>query len=300
MFSAIVLDILLLLIVLLMVPLGFLRGGLREVSTSAGLLFGILLAVSWSGRWGDWFAARLDIQPGAAEFLVSLVAVVAATAAIGYGGSAAFDYRPGPGGRMYGALLAFLNGIIFNGFMIDQIVITVYEGDAPDAIGRSYIARAISVGFEWMLLAAGVLLILATVFGLFVRERKDEDFAYVPPTGDQAPAPRSLAAMQETATIPAIESDTEREAERPSTPVRIREVRHWEEEDVPSQEYRGGWRQTWPDPKRQGPALPWEQQPPPRSPSQKRVSRPQSQPDRPKGSRRDVIRDFVSEDEDER
>jgi hypothetical protein len=177
-------------------------------------------------------------------------------------------------------------------------VATVYDGDAPDAIDRSFIGRAISVGFEWVLLGVGAMLVVATIFGMFVRERQDEDFAYVPPSGGYAPVP-APPTTQETATMPAVMLEEETGEERPATPVRIREVRHWEEEEAPPQEYRSGWRQTWPDPKKQGPTLPWEQEPPPKRPSPRRVNRTRPESEPPKGSRRDVIRDFVSEDDDE-
>src|SRR5690625_2441264 len=109
MLPSILLDVLLVVILLMMVPLGFLRGGLREVCTSAGLLFGILVANAWAGTWGTWFSNRLDVKQGAAQFIAGIVIVVLAGAVMGYGGSAAFSYRPGPGGRMYGAYIALFN-----------------------------------------------------------------------------------------------------------------------------------------------------------------------------------------------
>lgn len=296
MVAALLLDGLLIVILLMMIPLGFLRGGLREICTSAGLLFGMLLAGEWAGSWGTWLSERIDITEGAAQFLISVSLVVISTALVGYGGSAAFSYRPGPGGRMYGAFLALLNGMVFAGYLINSVVDTVYDGIAPDAIEDGFVSRALSAGFGWVLLAAFVGILGATVFGMFVRERPEDDFAYVPPSTSamsrpQQPAPTSVSETQE---LPAQQATGDN---RPSQPMRIREVRHWEGDEPPQREDFGKeWGQTWPNPRKQGPALPWEQQLPPQQPSPKRVSGTQRR-ESPGRDRRDVLRDFVRDDE---
>ena len=301
MLAALVLDVLLIVILLTMIPLGFLRGGLREVCSSAGLLLGILLALNWSDRWGSGFSDRVALSEGTARFLVGITLVVLCTALVGYGGSAAFAYRPGPGGRMYGAFLAMLNGIVFTGFLINAVVNNVYEGQLPDAVQEGYVSRAFSVGFEWVLLVGAFGVLAATVFGMFVRERSNNEFTYSPPTGQVGP--KQSQATQRTAAVPlaappAADAEGETEGRAPS-PVRIREVRHWEDPSPQRQgqpEYGGGWRQTWPEPKGKGTTLPWEQQPP----SSERTSG--SDPGQPgrgaskPSSRRDVLRDWMKEE----
>lgn len=298
MVSAIVLDALLVLILLMMIPLGFLRGGLREVSTSAGLLLGILLAGEWAGSWGGWVADRTGADTGLSRFVVSLLVVVLTTALIGYGGSAAFAYRPGPGGRMYGAFLAFLNGTVFAGFLINTVVRDVYDGALPDAVKSAFVSRSLSVGFEWVLLVAALGILAATVFGMLVRERSEEEIPFS--VGQYGPPrPDPLQQTQKTAAVPlneprSVNPEPPREI-RPSSPVRIKEVRHWEDQPETStqgqRDYAGGWRQTWPEPPGSATPLPWEQQ---RTPKRAPSAPPKSQ-QKPK-SQRDVLRDWMKDE----
>jgi|GEM_PF-2404507 len=301
MLSALVLDALLIVILLMMVPLGFLRGGLREVCTAAGLLFGILLAEEWSGTWGAWLAGRLDVSVGGARFLVAVCIVGLSLSLMGYGGTAAFSWRPGPGGRMYGAYIALLNGLVLIGYLINAVTATVYGGDTPDLIAKGFVSRALSAGFGWVLLAGAFGAILATLFGMFVRERGTGPEALLPTTsGSPVPGWQSRAATSGGAPPPRVVAEQPTET-LPGAPVRIREVRHWEDMPEPArtrQEYGGEWRQTWPDARGQGPSLPWEQQPAPKPPTAKRVSgnlhRQQSGTQKPASSR-DVLRDWMSE-----
>lgn len=301
MLAAIVLDVLLVVILLTVIPLGFLRGGLREVCSSAGLLLGILLALNWSDRWGRTISDGAALSEGTAQFLVAIALVVLCAAIIGYGGSAAFAYRPGPGGRMYGAFLALLNGIVFTGFLINQVTDDVYEGQLPNAVQEGYVSRALSVGFEWVLLVGALGVVAATVFGMFVRERSDNEFAFAPSPGPAMPEP--LQATQRTAAVP-LDASSAGDAEgetggRPPSPVRIREVRHWEDQTPQRKEqpdYGGGWRQTWPEPKGKGSALPWEQQPPSTERSSRPVPGTPGKGGQKSPSRRDVLRDWMKED----
>jgi hypothetical protein len=304
MLSSIVLDALLVVIFLTMIPLGFLRGGLREVCTAAGLLFGILLAGQWADRWGSWFSDRLDIAEGSAQFLVAVFIVVPTAALIGYGGSAAFSYRPGPGGRMYGAYIALFNGLIFAGFLINTVIDKVFDGEVPEAIESSFVSRALSAGFGWVLLACAMGILAATVFGMFVRERPGDEGSYAPgayaPQQTAVPPPAQWSANAPAGQLEPDPAGQETEV-NPSAPVRIREVRHWE--DAPQTQareqqpgYTKGWRQTWPDTKGQGPTLPWEERPAPKPSSPKRVSGP-PRTDSPKpGNPRDVLRDWMKDE----
>jgi len=290
MLASILLDALLVVIFLMMISLGFLRGGLREVCTAAGLLFGMLLANAWAEQWGLWFSGRLDVEPGTAQFLVAIVLVVLAGALIGYGGSAAFSYRPGPGGRMYGAYIALFNGMVFAGYLINLVIDRVYDGSAPDLIANGFVSRALSSGFGWVLLVCALGVLGGTLFGMFVRERPDETspYAYAPqqPMTRPSPAPASPVHTEETEAMP-------------QAPVRIREVRHWEEPQAPArqdQSYGSGWRQTWPDQRGQGPVPPWEQRPAPRNPSPKRVTGTSRKRDESQSNPQDVLRDWMEEE----
>ncbi|HEU0165457.1 MAG TPA: CvpA family protein, partial [Thermomicrobiales bacterium] len=119
MLQSLILDALIVLILLLLAALGAYRGGLREMCTAAGLLLGVAIVPEWATTWGNWVADKGDINHDAAHFMVAVGTLVAATMICGYGAGAAFAYRPGPGGRMYGAILGLMVGVVFIGYVVN-------------------------------------------------------------------------------------------------------------------------------------------------------------------------------------
>lgn len=290
MLTSLVLDALLVLIVVMMVPLGFLRGGLRELSTSAALLLGILMAGEWADRWAGPLARWTGLGDASARFAMSAAIVAGLTALVGYGGSAAFTWKPGPGGRAYGAYLALLNALVFIGFLINTYIATIFEGRVPETIERAYLSRALSVGFEWVLLAGTVGILGATLFGIIVRERGSE------PDFTPSPRPEDMYHVRYEPPRPQIRplndpEETQVAAELPPKPVRIREVRHWEDEPAtrpPEGSYGSGWRQTWP-----GDQQPTGRSGSPASQARKPEPRPTSS-----SSQREVLRDWMRSEKD--
>lgn len=252
MIQSLALDALLVIILIAIVPLGMYRGGIREICTSAGLLLGILVAQQWSARWGNWVADVTGIDPGVARFMVAIAIVVLITSLIGYGAAASFSHRPGPGGRLFGGLLAFVNAVVFLGAMIQFVANDLYEGIYPEIINTGYVSRALSQGFDWVLLAVTAGIVLGILFGMVVRERDmpDEDIivpastgaSVVPVRKSDIPVARPInAAAADGAGAEASESV------EPAPAIQIKEVRHWEE-PVPStlDELQSGWTRTWP------------------------------------------------------
>ena len=251
MIESLALDALLLVIIVAIVPLGMYRGGIREVCTSAGLLLGILITQQWSHRWGDWMAGVAGIDEGVSRFIVAVATIVTITGIVGYGAAAAFGHRPGPGGRMFGGMLALANAIVFLGALIQFVADDLYDGIYPDIIGDSYLARVLSSGFDWVLLATTAAILVGILFGMVVREREipDEEIL-VPPQREAASHTGPVTPARAATTAPSVPTDEPSETEVPAQPIptiRVREVRHWEE-TVPStlDELQTGWTRTWP------------------------------------------------------
>lgn len=243
--GSLVLDFLLLIIYLMMIPIGFYRGGLREMCVSGGLLLGILMSQSWGERWAGLFERLFGMSEGGASFLMNIVITFGITALIGYGGSASFAYKPGPGGRLYGAYLALFNAMIATGFLINSYSSYIVPADTVETVTDGIISRTLSDSFGSVLLVATIGVGFATIFGMFVRERVDDAPAWT------APTPSLYQNPVDTRPYRVAESESEPDANAASEPVRILEVQSWEEtaEKIrpdPTR-YGSGWRQTWPD-----------------------------------------------------
>ncbi len=253
MMQPLLLDALLILIIILLIPIGVHRGGLREACTAAGLLLGMHLVDEWAGPWGEWLSETTGIVSNVMTFIVAVVVLLLTTAFVGYGATAAFASSPGAGGRMYGAILAFLIGAVFLGNIITYVDRYLYEGQTPSIVNDGYVSRVLSVGMGWVLLWAALVIVLTTLFGMVGRERDTDEF--VMPI---ARAPVAAPSSRVTETPVATETEKiEPRAPEPAraasediqgtAPIKIREVRHWEEQQSADSRASGSrWNQTWP------------------------------------------------------
>ncbi len=159
--SSLLLDGLLLLVVLLFIPIGLWRGGVREAIVAGGIVLGGALAGSWARPWGDDLASQLDLRPQTARFLVALAALLGATLCVGYAGGAAL--RPGaPGllGRVAGGLLAGLNGLLLLGYGLGFLDQYVLEPKTVPALSDGLVSRFLMHQLGWVLLALVVLIVV--------------------------------------------------------------------------------------------------------------------------------------------
>lgn len=239
--GALVLDFLLIIIFLMMIPIGFYRGGLRELCVAGALMLGILMASEWSGRWSGLYERMFGWSESTSTFVMGVTIAFGITGLIGYGGSSVLSYQPGPGGRLYGAYLALFNAMVVAGYLINLYMTHIADSMDSESIATGLVARTLSEDFGWVLLVATFGVGVATLFGMFVRERSPELPAWQPQTNLYQPA---------TQTKPyRTEDDDQKTAAGP--PVRIREVTDWKDEAESSRpdpsKYGSGWRQTWPD-----------------------------------------------------
>ncbi len=248
MLDSLVLDALLIAILLLLIPIGMYRGGLREVCVSAGLLLGILVANQWSLRWGDTLEDISGIDLGISRFVAAVGAIVVIAGLVGYGAAAAFPHKPGPGGRLFGGLIALANGIIFLGALIQLGSTYLNEGTYPDIIREAYVARALSVGFDWVLLAVTFVALVGILFGMVVRER-DPEGAFADLQVDQVQAPDRRPIRPAVPAVEPVKTEpiAPEPVPEPTAAIKIKEVRHWEEVAPSSMDdLQRGWSRTWP------------------------------------------------------
>lgn len=240
--GSLVLDFLLVIIFLMMVPIGFYRGGLRELCVSGGLLLGILMSQQWGENWSDLLVRIFRMSEGGAAFLMSVVITFGITGLLGYGGSSSFNYKPGPGGRLYGAYLALFNAMITAGYLINLYAAFIVPASNTDPVTNGIIARSLSDGFGTVLLVATIGVGFATIFGMFLRERTDDIAEW------QSPSTTLYQRPTDTRPYNTVVEDPQ--AKVSSEPVRILEVRSWEESQEAARPdpstYGSGWRQTWP------------------------------------------------------
>lgn len=302
MMQPIVLDALLLLILLLLIPIGFYRGGLREVCSAAGLLLGLLIANEWAARWGAWIAELTGFREDVCQFVVAVATLTLVTAIVGYGAGTAFSYGPGPGGRMYGGLISLLSGAVFLGSVINFVSRFLSAGDYPKLIEDGYLARMLSTGLDWILLVVGLAVVLATLFGMIVRERDSDEYEI--PVAYQYPAEVPAASVPRPSVAREPQLD---KVEPPRTPVpsigestaaiTIKEVRHWEEAAPPrTNDLASGWHRTWPVSSKGNPFRTRSE-----VPSTRRVERDEQPSDQQTTGSHDaqIIRDWLGEDRDD-
>jgi hypothetical protein len=254
MLEALLLDFLIVVAILLLVPLGALRGGLREVCSAAGLLLGILIGEQWALRWGNWVAATFTTSESGSAFVVAAVTAILVMIVVGYGASSAFNYHPGPGGRMYGAVIAAINGIVLAGYLINGVAFYINNGSYPDVVEDGWVSRGLSAGFDWVMLGAAVLVVLLSLLGAVVREREPSDQVWAQAPGTSAVVVRRPSKSPAMATGDSeklepgvVDAGSESVQGEQYAPVKIREVRHWEEpqpENPP--DTITGWQKTWP------------------------------------------------------
>lgn len=253
MMQPLLLDALLILVILLLIPIGVHRGGLREVCTAAGLLLGIQLVDEWAMTWGGWLADMTGIVPNVMTFIVAVVVLLLTTAVVGYGATAAFASTPGAGGRLYGAILALLIGSVFLGSVITYVDRFLYEGETPAIVMDGYISRALSFGTGWILLVAALVIVLTTLFGMIVRERDSDEFvmpiARAPVAAPSTRVAESAPANEAEKIEPVIQDPRTSASEdiQRTAPIKIREVRHWDEQQSLESPPTGStWNKTWP------------------------------------------------------
>lgn len=180
--AALLLDLLIFLVPLMLIPLGLLRGGAHEGYVGGGILLGWVVASNWTGAWGGWLASILNATPGAMGFLIACV-VLAIGAGAGHAvGTLVGLPRPEADGRIAGAILAWLNGVLFLTLALGAYSASL-DGEALNPIiTRGFLTEAVIVHERWVMLGVGlvVLGLIGIVFWVNAVVGQVYDPGYVP------------------------------------------------------------------------------------------------------------------------
>ncbi|HEV2527167.1 MAG TPA: hypothetical protein VGT61_01785 [Thermomicrobiales bacterium] len=161
--AALLLDLLIFLVPAMLIPLGLWRGGPHEVVVGGGILLGWAVSTEWAGAWGGGLASLTGTSPDAMSFVVACALLVVG-AGIGHlGGSLMGLPRPEADGRIAGAVLAWLNGVLFLTLALGIYGRQLDGADPMPLIERGLLTQAM-IDHQGALLL-GIALIVAGLLG---------------------------------------------------------------------------------------------------------------------------------------
>lgn len=117
--NGVLLDGVLLISIALYVPIGAMRGGLREAILGGSILLGAAVGVTRPSSWGEELGEIMDLEAGAASFVVFVSCLLGTMMLVGFGGGSLCDRRiPSWSGRLLGAGLAAVNATVLTALLL--------------------------------------------------------------------------------------------------------------------------------------------------------------------------------------
>lgn len=211
-----VLDILLILLILLLTPIGYWRGPVKELFVTLGILFGVLLSDYWARPWGTDLADMTSLTAGSGAFLVAMIFLITSTFILGYGmGAALAPARHTTVTRVLGAGVAALNGALILSFALQYIRLFLLSDINEASLNKSLVTRTLLNDIGWILLLAAIvavpviIYVLVTGYRAYALDTDEQRVAYAPV------APRGRAVSRDAALPPRVPA-TAAGAEHPS------------------------------------------------------------------------------------
>lgn len=168
-----VLDSLLILILLLFIPIGLWRGGVKEALVAGSILLGAAGANAWATSWGDDLARWFDRDPDLTRFLVAMTSLTLSTLLLGYGAGFAFGDEPSVHGRLAGAVFAAINATLLVAYSLLFVERFLLDSPGDSALDDGVVANVLLRHFGWILLAIGVATLATVVIGAMLRRQVD-------------------------------------------------------------------------------------------------------------------------------
>jgi uncharacterized membrane protein required for colicin V production len=163
-------DALLVCMLLLIVPIGFWRGGIREALVGGSVLAGALLANTFAESWGAKASDLLGVGPSTGRILIAQLLLWGTTVILGYGGGAVV--RMGAATlltRLSGAILSLFNGLLLISFSLSFINQFATSIGSPSSFREAYVARVLAGGSLEIVFLAVLLVALGVIAGLVAR-----------------------------------------------------------------------------------------------------------------------------------
>lgn len=163
-------DVLLAGMLVLIVPIGFWRGGLKEAVLTGSILAGAALGNAFAVRWGPNMADLLGVRDAVGTTVLAGVLLWGCVIVLGYAAGAAIgQVSIGLVGRLAGALLGLFNGLLLLGFTLRFINILLLNQEPDSWTEGGYIAGVLSRGTEELLLLAVAVMSIGVIAGLLAR-----------------------------------------------------------------------------------------------------------------------------------
>ncbi len=248
------LDILLVVLVLLFAPIGYMRGPVKELLVTLGVTFGALTVEFWARPWGRDLDFYFDTGDDAGGFIVGMSFLMGTTFVCGYGlGLLIAPWTFSLRGRLLAALISALNGALLVSFSLQYVRLFLLSDANEEALEESYAVSILMNEIGWLMLGAIALVPIVITYGLITRRRaydlriwddyeddeyyeeyEDYDYlddAYEPDQRTYAPAAVTDSHMAETRVMPPRvpaaplpEDDAEYKSEPEPIPFRIPEA----------------------------------------------------------------------------
>ena len=221
------LDILLVVLILLFAPIGYMRGPVKELLVTLGVVVGALSVEFWARPWGrdvDYYFDTGD-DPGA--FIVAMSFLMGTTFIGGYGlGLLIAPWTFSIRGRILGALISSINGALLVSFSLQYVRLFLLSDANEEALEQSFSVSLLMNEVGWVLLGATALVPIVILYGLITRRRaydlriwddyEDEEYyddydpaydylddeIYQPDSTEFAPAGDRASHMAETRVMP--------------------------------------------------------------------------------------------------
>ena len=166
------LDILLVVLILLFAPIGYMRGPVKELLVTLGVTFGALSVEFWARPWGRDLDHYFDIGDDPGAFVVATSFLMGSTFIGGYGlGLLLAPWTYSVRGRLAGAVVSMLNGMLLVSFSLQYVRLFLLSDANEEALEESYSVSFLLDQIGWVMLGALILVPIAIVYGLVTRRR---------------------------------------------------------------------------------------------------------------------------------